>query len=114
MSLRAVRLPELTPDARIDAAKRDLVDALDRLVEARLAKTAALSEWVDQTNSPLGRERHLQLVRDGVLKAVKQGRLRMVKRVDINAYLETQPVKVREAADDDVEAMMRAIAGGGR
>lgn len=116
MTLRAVRPIDLTPEARIDAAKRKLVEAIDELVEARLAKGAAASDWVDQTMSPLGHDRHLRLVRKGVLKAVKDGQRRLVRRAEIDAYLEAHPVvpNAPPAAEDDIEEMMRRIAGGRR
>lgn len=107
-----VRPVELTPDARIDAAKRALVEAIDQLVEARLAKGAASSEWVDQTASPLGRRRHLDLVRRGVLRGVREGRRVLVRRADLEAYLtDRAPL---QHAEDDVDAMIREIAGVGR
>lgn len=116
MSLRAIRTAELTPDARIDAAKRKLVEAIDELVEARIAKGSARSEWVDQDSSPLGRDRHLRLVRRGVLKAVREGRRRLVRRADLEAYLEANSVQppTVEGEEGEVEAMMRRIAGGER
>lgn len=116
MKVRGIRHSDLTPEARIDAAKRALADAIDELVDARLSKGAAAREWVDQTTSPLGSERHLRLVRDGVLKGVKSGRRRLVRRVDIDAYLEEHQVvaKADEAVEVDVDAMMKRISGGRR
>lgn len=116
MKLRAIRATELTPEARIDAAKRSLASAIDELIEARLAKGAAASEWVDQSTSPLGKSRHLRLVRAGVLPAAKDGNRRLVRREDIEAYLQANPVHPSKlpAIEDDVDAMMKRISGGKR
>ena len=116
MGARPLPLPELSPDARIDAAKRLLVEAIDQLVEARLAKGAAASDWVDQDASPLGRDRHLRLVRRGVLPATKDGNRRLVRRVDLDAYLEAHPIRtdVPAGEEDDVQAMVKRIEGGRR
>lgn len=111
---RVLRQIELTPDARIDAAKRSLADAIDELVTARLAKGAAASEWVDQHVSPLGHARHLRLVKQGALKGVREGKKVLVRRRDIDAYLEGHAVVPKPVADDDVAGMINAIAGGRR
>lgn len=112
--VRALRTNELTPDARIERAKRQIADAIDELVEARLAKGAAAAEWIDQNTSPLGKHRHLDLVRRGILKGVKQGKRVLVRRLDIDAYMEDNEIAPKPAADDDVDAMVAAITGGRR
>lgn len=116
MGARPLPVPELSPDARIDAAKRLLVEAIDQLVEAKLAKSSGATDWIDQDASPLGRDRHLRLVRRGVLKATKDGHRRLVRRADIDAYLEAHPVRGAVAADEeeDVQAMLKRIEGGRR
>lgn len=114
MKPRVLRSVELTPDARIDAAKRKLAEAIDELIEARLAKGATLSEWIDQNSSPLPKWKHLDLVRRGILSGVREGRRVLVRRADIDAYLEEHAVAPKPVADDDVGAMIAAIAGGGR
>ena len=115
--MKRIRPCELTPDARIDAAKRSLASAIDELIEARIAKGVTASEWVDQDSSPLGRDRHLRLIRRGVLKAVRDGHRRLVRRSDLDAYLNDHPVEARKSAasdDEDLEEMIRKIAGGSR
>lgn len=105
---------ELTPDARIDRAKRMLVEAIDELVEARLAKGTAASEWIDQKDSPLGRRRHLELVRTGVLRGVREGRRVLVRRAEIETYLDGHVATPRPVEDDDVDGMIRAITAGAK
>jgi excisionase family DNA binding protein len=83
--------------------RRKLHAFLDELVDA-IEATAPKSEWVDQKESPLGRQRHTALVRQGVLKATRDGRRVLVRRADIDAYLEKNTViKVDEKADEDRE-----------
>lgn len=112
--LRAIRSNELTPEARIDRAKRTIADAIDELVEARLALGSARAEFVDQDTSPLGHRKHLELVRDKKLPAVKEGRRRLVRRSDIDAYLKEHEVAAGPQTDDDVDAMVERIVGTGR
>ena len=108
---RALRPVELTPDARIDRAKRAIADAIDELVEARLAKGAARAELIDQDDSPLGRRRHLELVREGKLRAMRDGRRVLVRRADIDAYLAEREVAPPPMTDDDVDGMVDRILG---
>lgn len=112
MKHRALRSNELTPDARIDAACRTIANAIDELVKARLEKGMAAQELVDQDDSPLGRRRHLELVRAGKLRAARDGRRVLVRRSDIEAYLAEHEVKPRPVTEDDVDGMVRRIAGG--
>ena len=114
--LRSVRPSELTPDARIDSAKRAIANAIDDLVEAKIAKGMAASDWVDQHISPLGKRRHLMLFKDGKIRGVREGHRVLVRRKDIDDYLESRGEQVRavEAADDDVDALMQRIAGGAK
>lgn len=114
MRPRSLRTTELTPEARIDRAKRMLVEAIDELVEARLARGVASVEWLDQNASPLGRRRHLELVRRGILRGVRQGKRVLVRRADVEAYLAEHEVAPRPMTDDDVDGMVHAIVAGGR
>ncbi len=117
MSTRVVRPAELTPDARIARAKRVIADAITDLVEALVAKGVVASEWIDQDASPLGRRRHLDLVRSRVLPGVREGRKVLVRRRDVEAYLEKRAATPVVEDDEDVEGLMNAVtkrAAGGR
>jgi excisionase family DNA binding protein len=111
VSARALRPTELTPEARIDRAKRLLVEAVGEMVDAQIAKGVSGTEWIDQATSPLGRRRHLRLVRQGVLRGVREGRRVLVRRKDIDAYLATKTVTPAEGGDG-VDAMIEAITKG--
>jgi len=112
--VRALRPTDLTPEARIARAKRMIADAIGEMIEAYIAKGVAASEWIDQFDSPLGRHRHLRLVREGKLKATREGRKVLVRRSELNAYLDAHPEHAPQhpVEDDDVEEMMKRIAGG--
>ncbi len=117
MSPRPIRVADLTPEARIARAKRVIADAITDLVEAQVARGVVASEWVDQDSSPLGRRRHLKLVREGVLKGVREGRKVLARRRDVDAYLEKRGPGPIIEDDDDVAGLMDAItkkAAGGR
>ena len=47
-----------------------LVQALEQIVQECLAERRTATSEVDQKTSPLGRRRHLELVRQGALPAV--------------------------------------------
>jgi len=57
--------------------------------------------FYSQHDSPLGRRRHLELVRSGVLAGHKVGRRVLVRREAIHAYIEAQqPGSLRPASED--------------
>ncbi len=87
----------------------------DRIADA-IEKTSTGDDWVDQKRSPLGREKHLALVKSGVLPAVKEGRQVLVRRSHLDAYLATKTVvKVNEALEEEREvARVLASIGQGR
>lgn len=116
MGARVLRTTELTPDARIARAKRMIADAVGEMIEAYTAKGVTANEWIDQFSSPLGQHRHLRLAREGKLRATREGRKVLVRRSDLNAYLEqhAELAAPKPVEDDDVEDMMLRIAGGRR
>ena len=79
-----------------------LVDELMNAVESG----ATAAEWVSQDESPLGRDRHMRLVRAGKLPGKKDGKRILVRRADVEQYLATKTViKVDEKADVEREAV---------
>lgn len=111
--IRPIRHEDLTLEERIDRAKRAIADAIDDLVEARVARGAARAELVDQNSSPLGRRRHLELVRAGKLPATRDGRRVLVRRSDLDAYLDEHEVVRPPSTEDDVDGMVARIVGQG-
>jgi excisionase family DNA binding protein len=96
--------------------RHELHAMIDKIVDA-IETGATGAEWVDQKTSPLGRDRHLRLVRTGKLRGTKDGRRVMVRRADIESYLAKHTVvRVNEAADDEqevrriIQAMQRKTA----
>lgn len=90
----------LTPRARREVAASALLAALDEYLHVTLSVAAAEDEWVDQHASPLGRRAHLKAVRNGKLQGVKHGRRVLVRRAELNSFLENHSVHPRTAADD--------------
>jgi hypothetical protein len=90
----------LTPRARRELAAGALLAALEVYVRDIVADVAVSDEWVDQHTSPLGKRAHLEAVRRGDLHGVKHGRRILVRRSELNSFLETRSVKHRTAADD--------------
>lgn len=62
-------------------------------------------EWVDQTNSPLGRDRHLTLARNGTLPSSKDRRRVLILRSVIDAYLVSKKriVKIEPEVSEERE-----------
>lgn len=112
---RRADVTELTPQARLERAKKTIAAGVDELVEARLELASAKEEWVDQNHSPLGHRRHLELARKGTLPSKKHGRRVLVRRDDLNAYLEKHAISrgTREE-DESLDDVAEAIARGGR
>jgi hypothetical protein len=91
---------ELTPRARRELAASALLVALDEYIRVVVAGRAAAEEWVDQLGSPLGKRAHLEAVRRGDLHGVKHGRRILVRRAELNSFLENHSVKHRTAIND--------------
>ncbi len=96
--------PPLSPQARIERAKRLLAESIVELVAAQVEQASTAAAWVDQNHSPLGKRRHLSLVRSGALKGSREGILVFVRRAEIDAYLaRKQIVRVDPEADEEQE-----------
>jgi excisionase family DNA binding protein len=96
---KAKTLPRVTPrSAATDGVPAAVLNALGdwvrALVRAELARPDQ-DEWLDQNRSPLGRRRHLALVREGKLPGHKDGKRVLVRRRDLDSYIEAQQVTMR-------------------
>ncbi|MGO9836443.1 MAG: helix-turn-helix domain-containing protein [Polyangiaceae bacterium] len=67
------------------------------------------ADWLDQYDSPLGKRKHLELCRKGVLPCRKNGKQRLVRRRDIDAHIEGERARV-ENRQQDVEEIDRELA----
>lgn len=109
---------KLTPAAMRERGLRMIAEGHALLTEASLAERGAANDWIDQRTSPLGRRRHLELARSGVLPSRKHGSKVLVRRDDLNAYIEREGIRrgVHEDDDDDVNDVVDTIlkTGGGR
>lgn len=61
------------------------------------AECPSAPAFYSQANSPLGRRRHLELARCGTLQARKVGRLALIPRDDVHAFIERHPVRLRSS-----------------
>jgi hypothetical protein len=82
---------------RLDAdGKGDVLRALAQALTPYLRQSLGSPdsgelEYYHQNNSPLGRRRHLSLVRNGALRGRKVGKRVFVSRRDMAAFLEEHP-----------------------
>ena len=104
---------DLTTAAIAERASRQILAGVKDLVRAEIA-AATLPEWLDQKTSPLGREKHLRLAREGKLPSRKEGRQVLVHRDDINAYIKSYPERGKRVEDEDVDDIVDTIVKGGR
>jgi hypothetical protein len=72
--------PEERWSFRRESAGRAALLALENYFRVLGEEQSQAGEWVDQKASPLGREKHLALVRGGVLQASRVGRRVLVRR----------------------------------
>jgi len=89
-----------------------LHELIDELLDA--VERSTPSEWVDQKSSPLGRRRHLTLARTGVLKSTKDAGRVLIRRVDIERYLEKNSRIVVDVKADEDREVARVLAAIGR
>jgi excisionase family DNA binding protein len=95
-----------TRDSAIEAIEAGL-----SMMLAGLKKLRADDEWVDQTNSPLGRRAHLRAVRDGKLPGHRpEGSKRvLVRREDIDRYIATHRVAAKHLTAEEPAADLAEI-----
>lgn len=102
--------PIATPEARLERAKRMITAGVAEAIDALKGS----SDWIDQHHSPLGRRRHNALAREGKLASRKLGRLILIRRTDIDAYIEREGIARgrRVSEDDGVDEMLERITRG--
>lgn len=106
----------LTPEARLERAKRTIAEGVAEMIEATIARGVAANEWVDQNASPLGKAKHLKLARTGKVQSKKIGRAVLIKREDLNAYIEREGLSRAPASTAEAEVLdiVERITAGGR
>lgn len=101
-----------TPDAKLARAFRQMTAGLELAMEAIVERGVAASEWVGQDDSPLGKSAHLALARSGKVESRKVHRKVLIRRTDLNRYIETKAEARGVANDhDDVSDVLDRITG---
>lgn len=94
-----------------------LRDAVRAVLRDELARVAHEDDWIDQGHSPLGRKLHCALWRSGVLPGRKLHRKVLVRRRDLDAYVEqygATPANAEPDVSADNEAAVLARVGARR
>ena len=107
-------MSHLTSEAKLERAKRQIAEGIADLVEAIIERGVAASEWVDQDASPLGKRAHLELARAGTIESRKVNRRVLVRRVDLNRYIEQHGLRrgPEPSEDEEVEDVIERILAG--
>ena len=94
---KASGAPAVSPEA----ALRAFADALAPYLAPHFDKKASGDvSYFSQYDSPLGRKRHLELARTGQLVGSKVGRLVLVRKEHVRAYIEEGAAQVEAAHDE--------------
>lgn len=107
-----MRSGDLTPDAKLERAKRQISEGIAAAIEAIIERGVAAAEWIDQDNSPLGKSAHLALARSGKVESRKVHRRVLIRRAELNRYIE-QRAEARgvPTEEDDVSDVLERITG---
>lgn len=122
MSSKPARLVSLKKAERTPAAPPDLLAAFFELIQwvvrdtLRTNTSREADEWIDQARSPLGRRQHLALVRRGILSGCKVGRRVLVRRAEIDEYVERHKIQARkvQVRGDGIDRELEALGFGRR
>jgi hypothetical protein len=87
----------LPPKLRRELAARALLGALDEYVREVVRVAVSEDDWIDQHASPLGKRAHLEAVRRGDLRGTKHGRRVLVRRSELDSFLESHPARNRKS-----------------
>jgi hypothetical protein len=82
-------------------------------VHRQLSREAG-EDWVDQRSSPLGSRLHCRLVRSGALPGYRAGRRVLVRKADLDQYLEGHRIAPTERRDEANEIDQLLAKMGGR
>jgi hypothetical protein len=89
------------PPMQATSTKRRVAQAVAMAIDAG-------ATWLDQYKSPLGKRKHLRLCREGLLPHRKDGKQRLVRRADIDAYLDRNGTPSK-AGDVDIDRELEAL-----
>jgi hypothetical protein len=93
---------------RLAALYAELAD-----VHRRLAAEVG-EHYYDQRTSPLGARAHCGMVRSGAIPGFRAGRRILVRRVDLDAYLERHrvvPTAALHETPDEIDELLAGVGG---
>ena len=96
----------MRPIVDIDALEARIREIAREVILAELGERG--DDWIDQAHSPLGRRTHCHLVRSGALPGVSVHRRVLVRRRDLDAYVEAR--RAPPAGTDELEPLRRRFA----
>lgn len=109
---------KLTPQAKRERGIRLVGEGQRLIIEATLEERVAPDDWYTQHTSPLKKRRFLDLTRSGKIPSRKDGTSVLVRRADLDAYIEQNGLARggKTPDDEDVEDVVEGIlnAGAGR
>ena len=88
---------------------RETLRALADAVANALESAGDAATWYHQENSPLKQSTYLRLVRAGKLTGYKVGARVLVKRAELDAFIEAHPVELHVSAEQDEDALAEEL-----
>ncbi len=107
------RVARAVQGAALGSALEQHIRAIVR--EEIQATSAQDDDWVDQTSAPIRRKKFLELVRQGELQGRKVGRQVLVRRSELDAYLEAHKIdlgaeeRAASKARDEMDAQLERL-----
>ncbi|MBX3205150.1 MAG: hypothetical protein KF764_08770 [Labilithrix sp.] len=109
---------KLTPQAKKERGMALVAEGNRLIIEATLEERVSPDDWYTQHSSPLKKRRYLELARTGKIPSRKDGTSVLVRRADLDAYIEREGLArggralESESVEDVVAGILRV--GGGR
>lgn len=106
----ARRTEEMTPEELEERGQRLEREGRRLLIRAEVLRVLGPKDYYDQHTSPLGKRKHLELARSGKVASRKVRRSVLIRRDDLNAYIEKHGLaRGRREQDEDVDDIIDRV-----
>lgn len=95
-----------------DVSLGEVIEERIRAIVREELESRVSDEWIDQTSAPIPRKSYLRLVREGKLPGRKVGKQVLVRRKDLEAFIDThrpEPRGQEQATDGDIDEQLAKL-----